>query len=193
MKKIVLIIVVALATVIIPKTSPAQAFHNGDNLLGVGIGFGSSLGGYTYGSQSPAISLQYEHGNWDVGGPGVISLGGYLGYKSFSYDYSPYNGFNYSQKWSYTIIGFRSAYHYNGITNPNWDVYGGLMLSYDILSYSYTSNNHAYDNLYNGSYAGGIGLSLYLGARYFFSPKVCGFAELGYGIAYFNLGVAFKL
>jgi len=67
------------------------------------------------------------------------------------------------------------------------------MLSYNILTYKYTSNNPYYDNLYNGSYGSALGLSLYLGARYFVSPKVALFAELGYGIAYFNLGAAFRL
>ena len=177
------------------NTVTAQAFNTGDNVMSLGIGLGSSLGGgYGYSSQSPGISLQFEHGQWGVGGPGVISLGGYLGYKSFSYDGAfsyPYI-YSYTQKWSYTVIGIRSAYHYNGISSKDWDVYGGVMLSYDILSYKYTSSNPVYDHLYSGSYSGGLGLSLYIGGRYFFSDNVAAFAELGYGISYFTIGGAFK-
>ena len=35
--------------------------------------------------------------------------------------------------------------------------------------------------------------SLFLGARYFFTEKIGGFAELGYGFYNLNLGVTFKL
>src|SRR5690348_7499073 len=107
MKRQFLLCLFAIVTIsLTPFLSQAQAFNRGDDILGVGLGIGSSLGsGYTYGSQSPGLSVQYEHGNWDVGGPGVISLGGYLGYKSFSYDYLSY----YSVKWTYFIIGLRSA------------------------------------------------------------------------------------
>jgi hypothetical protein len=175
----------------------AQAFNTGDNVLGLGIGLGSSLGGsYGYSSQTPGISLQFEHGQWSVGGPGVISLGGYLGYKSFSYDGGyliyPAVNYTYTQKWNYTVIGIRSAYHYNGINSKDWDVYGGAMLSYNILSYKYSSSNPTYDYLYNGSYGSVIYLSLYVGGRYFFSDNVAAFAELGYGISYFSIGGAFK-
>ncbi len=200
MKKILLISLIALAIIFNPKVSSSQAFQNGDNVLGVGIGFGSSLSYFSAGSVSPAISLQYEHGNWAVGGPGVISLGGYLGYQKSSYDYTyPYyfNSYNtyysYSESLTYWVIGIRSAYHYNGLNTKDWDLYGGLMLSYDIASFSYSSNNQNFDNNYRGSYGSGLGISLYLGARYFVSDKFALFAEVGYGISDFNLGVALKL
>src|SRR5689334_20567568 len=106
MKKISILLFIFYVTAgYFSPSAKAQAFNRGDNLLGIGIGLGSSLGGFTYGSQSPALSVQYEHGNWDVGGPGVISLGGYLGYKSFSYDASPYSYYTYSEKWTYIILG----------------------------------------------------------------------------------------
>jgi hypothetical protein len=174
------------------NNSNAQSFENGDNVLSAGLGLGSSLGGYTYSSQTPGISIQFEHGNWDIGGPGVISLGGYLGYKSYSYGYA-YPGYSYNQKWSYTIIGLRSAYHYNGIDNKNLDVYGGVMLSYNILSYKYSSSDPKFDYLYHGNYGSEVGLSIYLGGRYYFTDNVAGFLEVGYGISIFTIGAAFKL
>src|SRR5689334_11249898 len=103
MKKIILLSLISLLA--FSLSSNAQDFDRGTNVLSPGIGFGSSLGGNIgYTTQTPAISLQYEHGNWDVGGPGVISLGGYLGYKSFSYDYA-YPYYSYSEKWTWMIIG----------------------------------------------------------------------------------------
>jgi hypothetical protein len=179
MKKGIIYVFMLLAT----ATYGQGSFDVGTQVLGVGIGFGSSLGGgFTYGSQTPGLSVQYEHGMWDVGGPGVISLGGYLGYKAYSYDYLIYD-----RKWTYTILGVRSAYHYNGIESTDWDVYGGAMISFNIVSYS--DNDPFYDPPDNSN----IALTLYVGGRYYFTPKVAAFAELGYGISYFTLGAAFKL
>jgi hypothetical protein len=165
-------------------------FSLGDNVASLGLGLGSSLGFYSGGTASPGISLQLEHGQWGVGGPGVISIGGYLGYKSFKYSGS-YITYNYSQKWTYTVLGVRSAYHYNGLPSKDFDVYGGAMLSYNILSYSYSDNDPAVD--YNsGNWGSGLGLSLYVGGRYYFQENLAAFLELGYGIAYANIGVALK-
>ena len=165
----------------------AQTFAVGDNVLGIGIGLGSSIGSFGYSGQTPSFNAHYERGVWDVGGPGVISLGGFLGFKGFSNTYH-YNSTTYKQKWNYTIIGIRSAYHYTGLDNDKVDLYGGVMLSYDILHYS--------DN-YTGSLSGdwgssGVGFTIYAGARYYFSPNFAGFAELGYGVSFLSLGVDYK-
>ena len=180
MKKILLSLIMLMA---ISNSYSQGHFENGDNVLGVGIGFGSTLAGsYTYGSQTPGLCVLYEHGMWDLDGPGVVSLGGYLGYKGYSYNYGGYRA-----KWNYTVIGFRSAYHYNGLETTDWDVYGGAMLSFRITSYS---DN---DPFPDGSYSSGINLSLYIGGRYYFTDKVAAYAELGYGISYLTLGAAFML
>ena len=168
------------------KTVTAQEFKSGTNVVSLGIGLGSSFGSYGYSSSTPAISIQFEHGQWDVGGPGTISLGGFVGFKSFKYE-----SFNYSEKWSYTVIGIRSAYHYNGLDVAHLDVYGGVMLSYNVLSYSFDSPYSIYNN-YKGSYPSYLGFSLYLGGRYFFTDNLAGFLELGYGISYATIGGAYR-
>jgi len=183
MKKIVFILGLSIVTATV---SYGQNFVKGTNIVSAGIGIGSSLGGFSYGSQTPALGLNYERGVWEVGGPGVISLGGYAGRKSFKY-----SGPGYTQKWGYTIIGVRSAYHYNGINSDKFDVYGGIMLSYDILNYSYKDNNGNNINA-GGNYGSAVGFTLYAGGRYFFSDNVAAFAELGYGVSYLTLGLSFK-
>ena len=168
----------------------AQSFKEGTNIISAGIGLGSSLGGYTYSSQTPALSVQYERGVWEVGGPGVISLGGYIGIKDYKYSGSG-AGYNYTEKWNYTIIGVRSAYHYTGLKNGKFDVYGGVMLSYNILSYKYKDNISSTSSS-AGSYGSTPGFSLYAGGRYYFASNLAAFAELGYGVSFLNLGIGYK-
>lgn len=171
----------------------AQDFKVGDNVGAVGIGLGSALGS-SLGSASPGFALQYEHGQWDVGGPGTISIGGYLGYQSFKYSNSQSisgNIYAYDYHSSYTILGIRSAYHYHGLEVKNFDPYGGLMLSYNIFHQSVTSN---YSGSYSASSLGtgsALGLTLYLGGRYYFNSNWAAYAELGYGVAYLTLGAAY--
>jgi len=164
----------------------AQEFKNGDNVLSLGLGVGSALGSFGSSSETPAISVQYEHGQWEVGGPGVISLGGYLGFKSYKYE-----NYYYSEKLSYTVIGIRSAYHYTGLKVKNLDVYGGAMLSYNIAGYTFDSPD-PYWNYRKGAYANYLSLSLYVGGRYYFSSNVAGFLELGYGISYLTIGGSYR-
>ena len=170
----------------------AQEFQKGTNVVSAGIGLGSSMLSYSGTSQSPGISLQYERGVWDVGGPGVISLGGYAGFKGYKYS-GKYSTYSYEQKWNYTVIGVRSAYYYNGLKADKVDLYGGLMLSYNILSYKYSDNGPA-GSYYSGSgsYGSAAGFSAYIGGRYFFTDNLAAWMELGYGVAYINLGVALK-
>ena len=178
-------------------TSKAQ-FDLGDNVLNVGVGIGSTLlGGYTYhdGSQTPAIGLSFEHGLWELG-DGVVSLGGYVGYKSLKDSYAYTDGVNsYVQtwKWTYTIIGVRGAYHFP-LDNEKLDLYLGAMLSYNILNFKYTDTdpnfNTSFD--YSAGYGSAAGFSGFGGIRYYLSDNVGLNAELGYGIAYLTLGVSFK-
>lgn len=171
---------------IVSAAADAQQFEKGSQAVSVGAGIGSALGSFSYGSQTPALSLQYERGIWDIGGPGVISLGGYVGTKRFRYA-----GGGYTDKWNYTILGVRSAYHYNGLHVEKLDIYGGVMLSYNILHYSYkTSAGTAYSG--SGSYGSTAGFSLYAGGRYFFTSSLGAFAELGYGVSYLTLGLVLR-
>lgn len=190
------LLILAFLVAGIAAAACAQSFKEGTNIISAGIGLGSTLGSYTYSSQTPALSLQYERGVWEVGGPGVISLGGYIGIKSYKYSDTYSDGFgnySYSEKWNYTIIGVRSAYHYTGLKNGKFDIYGGVMLSYNILSFKYSDNASASSSSSAGSsYGSTPGFSLYAGGRYYFATKFAAFAELGYGISFLNLGVEYK-
>ena len=182
-------IIFLLLSLSLVSSGLAQPFVRGTNAINAGIGLGSSLGSFGYSSQTPALSVQYDRGIWDIGGPGVISLGGYMGYKSFKNSYES-GSLNYRHSWKYTVIGVRAAYHYNGFDTDKLDLYGGTMLSYNILNYSYEDNGGQIDS--SGSYGSTAGLSLFGGARYFFTDHLAAMAEAGYGISYFTVGLSLK-
>ncbi|MBT2161724.1 hypothetical protein [Zobellia barbeyronii] len=156
----------------------AQEFEVGTNAINAGIGLGGYYGGYTTSTQSPVFSASYERGVWDVPGPGVVSLGGYLGYKRFSYD-NDFFGNDYS--WSYTIIGVRGAYHYTGLDVDNLDVYGGVMASVRLLGGDEFSDLNSRP-----------GATAFVGGRWYFTDNIAGFAEAGYGVAFLTIGASFR-
>lgn len=179
---------IAMLIVLGTMFAKAQPFQKGSSALSALIGLGSSLG-YYHSSQAPALSVNFEKGLWDIGSAGVISLGGYAGYKRFSY-----KGSNWRENWNYTIIGVRSAFHYNGINSDNFDVYGGLMISYNILKYKWKYTDGTTTPPTNtASYGNRAGMTAFVGGRYFFTPALAANAELGYGVAYLNVGLSLLL
>jgi len=67
----------------------------------------------------------------------------------------------------------------------------GLLLGYNIAtSKEFGSSIPGYDYSYS---AGGITWAGFIGGRYYFKDNLAVMAELGYGIAYLNIGVALKI
>lgn len=179
----------ALGTLLNAQSSP---FEVGSNVISLGVGVGSSWG-YASARQTPAFNAQFERGIAPLG-PGVISLGGYLGYKGYSYRSNLSNGFFYEQNWAYRIVGVRAAWHLTeleGVNLTKWDLYGGIMIGFHSVKYTYEDNDPLFDYSSN-TYGNGVGWSSFLGARYFLTDKLALQGELGYGISYLSLGVAFK-
>jgi hypothetical protein len=69
------------------------------------------------------------------------------------------------------------------------DTYTGLMIGYRILSHSYFG---AYDDNDYSGLTSGLQWSLFIGGRYYFKENIAVMLELGYGVAFINLGVALK-
>lgn len=190
MKKISLLVI---AVSFLTSSVNAQAFEEGNNIVGIGIGIGGYYNAYSgsYTSQTPAIGLSYEKITGIDVGPGSLGLGGFLGYKSLTYEASYLYG-KYDWKWTYTIVGFRGAYHYDLFKVDKLDTYAGAMLSYNVVKYTDNTNYpNGYVNTYKAK-GSGIGFTLYAGGRYYFTEKFGAFAELGYGVAYLTLGAAIK-
>jgi hypothetical protein len=162
----------------------------GEKVLNLGIGLGSTLytgSGYT--SSIPPISASFEVGvKDDVLDVGSIGVGGYLGYASSKWEYTYFGG-NWGYKYTNFILGARGSFHYPLV--DKLDTYTGLMLGFNVVSAKEFGD---IDPLYNYSASSsGLIWSWYAGGRYYFTEKLAVMAEVGYGIAWLNLGVALKL
>ncbi len=155
-------------------------FNEGDKVLNVGLGIGSTLyTGAAYGSSIPPLSASLEFNVADelFDENSSIGVGGYLGYAGYNYNVvgSDYGFSNF-------ILGGRGALHYQFI--DMLDTYAGLLLGYRIVSWNADE--------FSSAASGGFISAFYIGGRYYFNENIAGMLELGYGIAYLNIGVAFK-
>ena len=66
------------------------------------------------------------------------------------------------------------------------------MLSYNSVKWNHNPRYPANFIRTPSSASSGVGLSALLGARYYFTPQLGGQLELGYGISYASLGLAYK-
>lgn len=193
-------------TLTAPIDAKAQAFAQGTTAINLGVGVGGARYGYlnAYNSDyrtSPALIASFEHGVANVDGIGAIGVGGLFANKSVSYKHSSQVGswrYEYDRKWSNTVIGLRGTLHFNEIIESDqFDLYGGLMLGYNIGGYKdkstrtrngvttdYSDNYH-----YNLSF---VTWSTFVGGRYLFTDHIGAYLELGYGVSYLNLGLTAK-
>ena len=178
------IIVIAVVTMSMVAQAQVPSFNKGDNVVSVGVGIGGYYSGSFYSgsgvNRMPAISLYYENCVKDnlFDAKSSLGIGGMVGYTSAKWS-------NY-WKTSHTTFGVRGALHYALVNKL--DTYTGLMLGYDVVSWKY------YDTYYksSGNAASDIAFSWFLGARYYLTDTFAAFAEVGYGVANFNLGLTLK-
>ncbi len=168
-------------------------FNKGDKVLNLGIGLGSTLySGSYYSTKIPPLSASLEYGlidNLFEVEKLNLGVGGYVGFSSSQYKYSWYNT-NYGWNYTYIIIGARGSLHYQVI--DGLDTYAGLMVGPKIVV---SSEFGDWGEVETHSTAANSGLfsAFYFGARYYINDKLAVMGELGYGISYLNLGIAFKI
>lgn len=165
-------------------TSQAQdVFKKGTNLVGAQIGIGSGL----------AVSATYEKGVVDnlFDGMGSIGVGGYVGYLHDKDTYNIGHGTEFGWKYDDIILGLRGNLHYQFINKL--DTYAGLMLGYEIV------NSKSYGKDYEDGYfsnteaeASGFAFTIHIGTRYYFTDNFAAGIEVGYGVSYANVGIAYK-
>lgn len=184
----------------------AQAFDKGITAINLGIGLGGARYSYisSYNSDyktSPTIIASIEHGVATVDGIGAIGVGGLFAnksvrYKSTSQSFS--TTYEYDRKWSNTVVGLRGTLHLNELLESDqFDVYGGVMLGYNIGSYKDKSTktyngvttDFSDDYHYKLSF---VTWSTFIGGRYLFTDHLGAYLEVGYGASYLNLGLTAK-
>ena len=117
-------------------------------------------------------------------GPGVISVGGLLGYKSDSYIWA-----DYKATWTNFYVAARGAYHYNFTNDPKLDTYAGVSLAARIEKYATNFSGNLPDSSYGNTT---LEAGIFLGGRYLLTDKIGAFAELGYDMSYLKIGLTTK-
>jgi hypothetical protein len=169
----------AVAAVCIMNAN-AQVYEQGAKQLNLGIGLGSTLSGSGLKSALPPLGVSFEYGLKEK-----ISVGGYLGYASATQE-----TFGWKWTYNYVIVGARGSYHFAG--SDKLDPYVGLLVGYNVASVKAEKPSGYTGPDLPAASAGGVIIGGHLGARYMFTDKIGAFGELGYGIAYLQLGLTTK-
>jgi len=190
MKRRNILLVAAIAALsMIGQTASAQRDNStmevGTTTLNIGVGAGRSgyayngYNGFGYGYGSGfGTKVAVERGMWQLG-PGVLTLGAEVG-GSFSK--------SGSYKSNIVIVAARSAYHF-GWNVPSLDTYGGVSLGPGFRSTDYDFNYNDKRTKHDVIIAPGF----FVGASYYFSPRIGVNVEAGYDITVIQGGLVFKL
>jgi hypothetical protein len=155
-------------------------FNNGNNCLGAHVGLsgvGSAL----------TLGLDYERAVTEPGkaGPGIIGIGGLFDYYHWSEDF-----FGYGGSWTYIDLGVSGMYHFIIPGNRKIDPFVGLVLGYEIATWSWSSSMSGYG--FSNPTAGGFTLGGSAGIRYFLSDQWALQARVGFGFYLFAVGIDYK-
>jgi hypothetical protein len=170
-----------------PASDSGKTFETGMMVATLGIGIGIPLPGNML---VPPIIAGFDY-DMRVAPKFPLSIGGVIGYAGTEETVPGFTDY----KWDYSVIliGARGAFHFTDIIEvKNLDVYAGLMLGYYIVSATVKAPSGAPELTGVTASASGFAFGIYGGARYFFTPMIGAYAELGYGFGYINAGVAFK-
>jgi hypothetical protein len=158
-----------------------QGFGVGYNDVGAVIGLGGLNGA------SASFGGRFEHAikNLPEFGNGVLGIQAAFDYYSWSDDFNG-AGFGYSWSYKYIPIGVTANYHFK-LDEPKIDPFVGLGLGYNIVSCNVSGT-------FNGDcgYSSGIYAIARAGARYFFSPSMAAYGDVGAGGGALHLCLMFK-
>ncbi len=161
-------------------------FILGDRVINLTIGFGNaSYSGSYYKQSIPPLAISFEKAKKeDVFIDDLtFGIGGYFGYSQFKYEYNDW-GYRYNS----IIIGARGSFHYPLV--DKLDLYTGLLIGADILLA--TEYGDYYDYYGYSRARSGVVYDWFFGGRYYIQENLAILAELGFGISYFNIGIAMK-
>jgi len=175
MKKIVPFVAILAVLVLMSSTGFAQ-YEMGKSYLGPRLGIGVN-------GSSVAFGAGYEYGVTPE-----ISVGGLLDYYQWSTDaFAGYGG-----KYTYIVFGAQGNYHFGKTLkwDSKLDPFAGLVLGYESITWSW--DNNAYNGFGWSATSSGMVLGGQAGIRYFLSPNLALYGQVGFGITYIKAGVDFK-
>ena len=123
-----------------------------------------------------------------------LSLGIFTGYSaSESREQTLFDSVKGRWKNQTWFLGIENGFHYTKM--DNWDIYGGYSLFYQhiMIDTDDLEFEIAMEQVGVRPQSGKVAFTAFLGTRFAFSPNYTVFAELGYGISLFKLGVGFRL
>ena len=169
---------ITFGLLLIGSQSFGQAFQKGDKIINLGIGL-VGLG----------VNATGEYGITEN-----IGVGAFVGYErnSYGYAFSGITGGNYSR--SEITVGARGAFHAGELLKlgDKFDPYVAAGVGVNLYTDPYSSYNSSKGDWVSKSYV--LPTFLFrLGARYYFSPKMGAFGEIGSGGSWVSGGISFKL
>jgi hypothetical protein len=186
-----LLILATLLVFSLTNTTAQTIFKKGDVEFASGIGLLSTFAKDDAQMMMPPLSARLG-----LRLASNFSLSGYAAYSAYkAKNIALPNGSFKDVESEMFIAGLRAAVHANRM--ENWDIYGGAMLGYNMPTVRQTISDE--------KTAGGDGptfsrpaenkmtYSAFVGASYFPIKNLGMFAELGYGISLFNMGIQWKL
>jgi hypothetical protein len=171
-----LMILLAVVSVMNMGAMHAQEMRNGMGLLNIGVGLLPGVG----------FNISYDYGLVDTWGPGVFTVGGYVGYGNWgaSYRAKPHyidyrvNAFAFAPRATYRYAVARS-----------FEVYGAAMLG---AMMRFNSNAY-YEHSNNKRSSGSVFSAVSVGCRYTFADNISVFGEMGYNdVSYLSGGLSFS-
>lgn len=160
--------------------SASGGFATGYTDIGAVVGVGGLNGA------SASFGGRFEHAFKNLPDLGNGTLGIQVGAEWYSWSYNPIPGYSYSV--SYIPIFGTLNYHFK-LDDPKWDPFVGAGLGYYIVNCS--SSGVGFNGACN--YSSALYFVGRAGGRYFFSPKMAAYADVGAGGAALNIGLTFKL
>jgi len=184
-KKLIVFTVILLFG-LLPGVPQEPVFVRGDKIVHISIGMGSALyTGMNYKTSVPPLSIFPEYGIADeLIGHGTVGVGPFVGYAAYKWDLV-----DFGWKYSNVILGGRGNFHYPLINDL--DTYTGVMMGYNLTTVrEFGSVLPGYEA---EAAAKGFVWSWFVGARYEVMGNLSLTAELGYGISYLSVGMAWEL
>ena len=165
MKKVLMILFVACTIGV--SLGSAQKMTKGTSLVNVGLGVVPGVG----------VNVSYDYGLVDTWGPGIFTIGGFIGYQNWGDSYY-YRNVGSDYRVNEFAFAPRATYRY--AINNSFEVYGAVAMGFRIESYSKYLDNET--DFY---------MSTTAGCRYTFTKNISVFAEVGWNLAYLNGGISF--